>query len=86
MAKSVLLWLGIAISLVGAAGFMYSAIKFSHFAASNGPVFSESDVPPLSGNAKRYIPLEAGTGVMIAVGIFIAAIGYSEKFKMKTHT
>jgi hypothetical protein len=83
MAKLGLLWIGIAISLVGAAGFMYAAIKFSHLAATKGPVFSEADVPPLSDNAKRFIPLEAGTAAMITLGIGVAAIGFSDKFKRK---
>jgi hypothetical protein len=78
MAKSsFLLWIGVAIAVAGAVGFMYGAYKFQDLAASKGPVFSEADVPKIPDSAKAFVPLEAGTGAMIVVGIGIAAFGHS---------
>jgi hypothetical protein len=77
MAKSPLLWIGVAIAVAGTVGFMYGAYKFQELAASKVPVFSEADVPKIPDSAMAFVPLEAVSGAMIAVGIAIAAYGQS---------
>jgi hypothetical protein len=80
MPVSFKVWIGLIVVGVGVGGLVYTMPRFSNSVASKGPVFSEADVPHISDSARAYIPLEAASAALIAIGVAIAALGHADTF------
>jgi len=84
MSISFKVWVGLILIGLGVGGLVYAMPQFSKAVASKGPVFSEADVPHIPASVKAfYIPLEAASAALIAIGIATAALGHSDTFAKK---
>ena len=78
MTISLKIGIGAAITFSGLLILGYVLPIISAAAASDGPVFSESDVPKYPDAAKGYIPMAIGGIGLLPVGISLLAIGLNE--------
>jgi hypothetical protein len=78
MTISLKIGIGAAITFSGLLILGYVLPIISAASASNGPVFSESDVPKYPDAAKGYIPMAIGGIGLLPVGISFLAVGLNE--------
>jgi hypothetical protein len=74
--------IGAAITFFGLIVLAYTLPIISNAAASNGPVFSELNVPKYPDDARIYIPIAIGGAGLLAVGISFMAVGLNERMSM----